>query len=110
VKLRLRNYALEYKKPKRHKYNPMKLFTEGTIKIVEKNNFSDQEGKTVEFYTVFLKNEDGEVLEINSGKEDFSNMEGEYGVATINARKRDGGGYKLSLVAFKKAEKETITF
>jgi len=77
----------------------MKLYSECTVKIVEKNNFSDPDGKTVEFNTNYLKNKEGEVLEINSTK-DFSSNEGETGICVIHARKREGGGFKLSLREF----------
>jgi len=77
----------------------MYLYAEATIKIVEKNNFSDQEGKTVEYFTVFLKNEEGEVIEVNTTT-DFTSKEGVKGVAKIRATKREGGGHKLSLKEF----------
>jgi len=80
----------------------MKLYTNAGVKIVEHNNFQDEQGRPVDYYTVYLKNEDGEVLEVNSGT-DFTNMEGETGIACINATKRaTGGGFKLSLKDFKK--------
>jgi len=77
----------------------MQLQTHATLKITERNSFKDQEGKDVEYYANFLKDGEGQVLEI-PGTTDFSEHEGRDGVATIRARKREGGGFKLSLVDF----------
>jgi len=77
----------------------MILQTNATLKIVEKNSFKDQEGKEINYHINYLKDEEGGVLEVTSGP-DFSGYEGQSGVATITPRKREGGGYKLSLTDF----------
>ena len=77
----------------------MNLYANAKIKITEKNNFSDTEGKNVEYQTNYLKSDEGEVLEVNSSK-DFSSYEGKEGLVCIRARKREGGGFKLSLIDF----------
>jgi len=86
----------------------MNLYTECTLRIVEKNSFPDENGQTVTFCTNYLKTEDGEVLEINS-KDDYTQFEGQRGVAKINVKKQDPvsvgdrsiqRGYKLVMRAF----------
>jgi len=77
----------------------MKLYANATLRIVEKNSFADENNQTVEFFTNFLKNEDGEVIEVNS-KEDYSEHEGKFGVAAIRVRKQDTKGFKLTLAGF----------
>jgi len=72
------------------------------IAIVEHNSFPDREkpGETIEFYTNYLKNSEGEMLQVNS-KESYEKFEGKSGVATIEITPRQsGGGYKLSLKEF----------
>lgn len=68
----------------------MKLYTNAKILAVETNNFSDEQGRTIEFYTNFIKDEEGAVLKINSGKEDFSKYEGKTGVLGIEIREQNG--------------------
>lgn len=78
----------------------MRLYTNASVKIVEKNSFTNTENQPVEYFTVYLKNDEGEVLEVNSGT-DFSDHESKSGVAIIKATKRDsGGGFKLALKEF----------
>lgn len=93
----------------------MKLYVEATLKDVSKEGFDNQEtGEKVEYYVNTLKNAEGEKLECNSKDDKFSKLEGKYGVATILARAREKGGFKLSLVDFKegieldKGETETV--
>lgn len=82
----------------------MRLYTNATIKIVEENHFTDQNGKPVDYFTNYIKSDDNEVLEVNSTT-DYSAHEGETGIATINATKREtGGGFKLSLKDFREGE------
>jgi len=82
----------------------MNLYANVTLRIVEKNNFADENGQNVEFCTNFLKDEDGSVLDVNS-KEDFSEHEGKFGVAKIRVRKIENAkGFKLSLQGFTPGE------
>jgi len=78
----------------------MQLKTNATLKIVEKNNFKGEDGKEVSYFINYLKDDEGGVLETTSGR-DFSEFEGQDGVAIIAPRKRtEGGGFKLSLADF----------
>jgi len=81
----------------------MKLYAEVEIRIVEKNSFKGNDGNTVDYYTIFVKDNEAKVLELTSGK-DFTEYEGSKGVAAIEAREREGGGFKLSLRDFKEGE------
>jgi len=80
----------------------MKVYTEARLLAVEHNSFKDNEGKTVEFYVNFLKDEDG-VIKVNSSK-DFSIQEGETGVARIFVREGADNRVKLSLKEFSTGE------
>jgi len=81
----------------------MKLFTNAVLKIVEKEQFAGENGETIEFFKNYLKNPDGEMLIANS-KHDYSDLEGEKGVATLLVRDREKGGFKVSLDAFEKGD------
>lgn len=85
----------------------MKLYSNATIKICEKNSFENDEGENIEFYGAYLKDDEGQVVKISSGKRDLSEFEGQQGVVVLNVR-NDGGGIKLSLVDFR--PEETIAF
>jgi len=81
----------------------MKLFTEGTIAIAGPDNFEGTNGETVSYYKNYLKNSDGEIVEVGS-KVDFQDCVGQYGVCELTIRKRDKGGYSLSLTKFTAGE------
>jgi hypothetical protein len=83
----------------------MKTYIPARIAVVEKNSFPDKEtGQTIEFYTNYVKNSDGEMLQVNS-KESFEAFEGKSGVCTIEISPRsNGGGFKLSLRGFSEGE------
>jgi len=67
----------------------MQLQTNAEIKIVEKNTFPDEAGNTIGYFTAYLKNDEGEVLKINS-KKDLSPFEGQNGVVTVWLRDQGG--------------------
>jgi len=79
----------------------MKLFADVTLKMIELNSFSDENGKTVDYYTNYLKNPEGNALVINS-KESFEKFEGKTGVAGIEVREDNekANRFKLSLKTF----------
>jgi len=78
----------------------MKLYTNATIKITERNSFDNEKGETVEYGIAYIKDSDEGVLKVNTGKTNFGEFEGQEGVAVLNARD-DGGRIKLSLVEFR---------
>lgn len=84
--------------------NTMNLYGEVTIKIVEKCSFETELGEKIEYFNNFLKDESGAVLELTSGKKDFTRCEGKTGVATFSARESNGK-LKLSLINFIEGEK-----
>lgn len=77
----------------------MKLYVNSTLKIVEDNNFKGQDGKEVSYHTNFIKSEDGEILQATSAR-DFTEEEGQSGIAVINVRERENGGFKCQLSDF----------
>jgi len=83
----------------------MKAYIVGKIAVVEKNTFPDKEtGQTIEFFTNYVKNSNGEMLQVNS-KESYEQYEGQSGVLGIEITPRtQGGGFKLSLREFSTGE------
>jgi len=79
----------------------MNLYVEGTIKDVSKESFQGTEGDTVEYFVNTIKNAENEKIECNSKSDKFKEFEGKFGVATIEATKREKGGFKLALRDFK---------
>jgi len=77
----------------------MNLFANAEVKIVEKQSFTDEGGTTVEYFVNYIKNDEGEVLELNS-KNDYTEFEGKTGVVKIRARKQETRGFKLTMVGF----------
>jgi len=90
----------------------MQFYTNVELKITENNSFKGDDGTDVKYHTNFLKDADGSVMEV-TGTRDFSGFEGKRGLAVLRARKRDGGGFRLSLVDFQpevSIEVPTIAF
>jgi hypothetical protein len=85
----------------------MKVYTNITIKITERNSFDNDAGETIEYGSAYIKGEDGSVLKLSTGKKDFSEYEGQEGLAVLNVRE-DGKHLKLSLIEFR--PEATITF
>jgi len=79
----------------------MNLYVEALIKDVSREGFVGADGENVEYYVNTLKNSDDEKIECNSKSDKFKEFEGKFGVATIEATKRDKGGFKLALRDFK---------
>lgn len=85
-----------------HKFS-MLVFVEATIKDVSRETFNDDAGTPVEYFVNTLKNAEGEKLEVNSKSDEFAKYEGDTGVASIEVRTRQGGGFKLTLRKFSPA-------
>lgn len=84
----------------------IKAYANVKLKIVENANFDDRSGETVKYFKNYLKTEEGELL-ILGGKLDFSEFEGQGGVATLEIRQMyDGRGVKVTLVGFTEGEFE----
>jgi len=86
---------------------PMKVYTNATLKITERNSFENEKGETVEYGVAYLKDAEDGVLKVSTGKADFTKNEGQQGLAVLNIREQ-GGSVKVSLVDFK--EDATIPF
>jgi len=81
----------------------MKVYTNVTMKVTERNSFENDKGETIEYGSVYLKDKEGSVLKVNTGKADFTKHEGSEGVAVLNLRD-ENGKLKVSLVDFKPEE------
>jgi len=78
----------------------MKLYTNATIKITERNSFVNDKGETIEYGSIYLKDSDEGVIKVSTGKSDFSKNEGQEGLVVLNARETNGS-IKLSVIDFK---------
>jgi len=83
----------------------MRVFTNARIISASQNNGKDEEGKAFTWFTVFLKNDEGEVLEVSSGNNNFEEFEGESGVVELEIRKQDQKT-KVKMLSFKAEEDE----
>jgi len=77
----------------------LKAFIECELRGSQEKIRTDEEGKTTTKYLTYLENEEGERLEVNA-KEDYSDLKGKTGVASLGIYKRDGGGYWITLLEF----------
>jgi len=81
----------------------MKVFAQVKFLASSKQSFTSNEGEYVEYFENILKSEDG-LMTINS-KADYTAVEGEEGIAEIEARENDNGkGFKLVLKKFSTGE------
>jgi len=62
----------------------MKVFANARVIVCEEQNATDEQGTAFNWFTVYLKDETGSVLKINSGKNNFSDFEGENGIVEID--------------------------
>lgn len=85
----------------------MQLYVNAKIIACSKESFENKQGDPVEFYKIYLKDSEGGVGEVTSGK-DYTRFEGQEGVAVVVPRERTGGGFKLSLIDFR--PEATIAF
>jgi len=84
----------------------LKVYTEAVIKIVESVHFSNDMGEPVDYFIAYLKDDEGGVVKVNCGKNNFSEFEGLDGTCEIEVREGQiGGTFKLKLVGFE--EKKT---
>jgi len=83
----------------------MRVFTNARIVSASQNNGKDDEGKAFTWFSVFLKNDEGEVLEVSSGNNNFEEFEGESGVVELEIRKQDNKT-KVKMVSFKEGDGE----
>jgi len=82
----------------------MEVYVEARLKDVSREGFPNKDtGEDVEYYVNTLKTARGAKLEVNSKDGMFAEYEGMEGVATIEIRPREKGGYKLSLRKFSPA-------
>jgi len=65
----------------------MKLYANVRVLAVEENSFTSKEsGEHISYCKNYLKDDSGAVVELSSGKKNFSASEGKAGVATIELR------------------------
>jgi len=65
----------------------MKLYANVRVLAVEENSFNNKEsGELITYCKNYLKDDSGAVVELSSGKKNFSSSEGKEGVATIELR------------------------
>jgi hypothetical protein len=82
----------------------MRVFAGVRFLASDKNSFTSDQGEYVEYYVNALRG-DGGIIELNS-KADYSECEGQIGVAEIEAKEHDGGkGFKMTLKRFTAGEK-----
>jgi hypothetical protein len=79
----------------------MTLFLEGAIELVSKSSFTDkQTGDEQVRFKHYVKNDEGEVIVLNS-KKDFSSVKNVDGVARIGVYEiNDRPGFYLTLLDF----------
>lgn len=77
--------ALKYKCFK-NKYTHMKLYANVKILALDKKNFADEDGKTVEYYEAYVKDEEGSVLRVGAGVKDRTKYEGSNGIGAFDFR------------------------
>jgi len=79
----------------------MKMYVEAMLKISEHNNFAGENGETVEYDTNYLKDNDGNMLIVNS-KASFAPAEGKSGVAILEIREdsEKKNRFRISLKGF----------
>lgn len=82
----------------------MRLYANVRVLALDKKNFADEDGKTVEYYEAYLKDEEGSVLRVSAGVKDRTEHEGANGVGVFEFRfVKDREGIerpKLSLKEF----------
>lgn len=67
----------------------MKLFANVRVLAVEENSFNNKEsGELITYCKNYLKDDSGAVVELSSGKKNFSASEGKAGIATIELRQQ----------------------
>jgi len=64
----------------------MKLYAKVRVLAVEENSFKNNENQEIKFCKNYLKDDEGSVIELNSGKQNFSEFEGKEGVGEFEAR------------------------
>lgn len=77
----------------------MKAYANGRIITASENTGNDENGKEFKWNTVFVKDQDGAVIEMSSGSQNFDQFEGDTGVCEFEIRK-DGPKIKVKFVGF----------
>jgi hypothetical protein len=79
----------------------MQVYTQCKLLAAENSNFNDDQGHEVKYFRYYLKDNEGSVIVVGSSA-DFTDNESDEGMAVLNVRGREGGGFKVSIVDFKK--------
>jgi len=88
--------------------NPMPLFFDGIIKLVDRNSFVSSENEKVEFFTYYLQSDNVDepgTLKLNS-KQDFTEFENVSATFTLVARP-DNQSPKLFRISISKVSPHT---